>query len=66
LEFENMQTAARIWKAVAKDLGQDPSKMPTYNSPDDLLKRDFKAHFSQLARRHKEEYGRQWDRAHSR
>jgi hypothetical protein len=65
-EFDSMQSAARIWKAVAKDCGQDPSKMPTYKNPDDVLKRDFKTHFSQVANEHKEGYGHQWDDANSR
>jgi hypothetical protein len=65
-EFESLQNAARLWKAVAKACGQDPSRMPTYKNPDEVLKMDFKTHFSQVAKSQKDEYGRQWDRANAR
>lgn len=39
--------------------------MPTYKNPHDILKLDFKTHFSRLSAQHKEGYGRQWDQANS-
>jgi uncharacterized protein (DUF2147 family) len=64
-EFESAQSAARVWKSVAREFGQDPTKMPTYGKPDDVLKLDFKTHFDKVKREHKEGYGRQWDQANS-
>jgi hypothetical protein len=63
LEFKSAQNAARIWKTLAKDFGQDSSRMPTYKNPSDFLKLDFKDHFDSLNKEHKERYGRQWDAA---
>jgi hypothetical protein len=40
--------------------------MPTYKNPDEVLKRDFKTHFGQLADGQKEVDGRQWDEANRR
>jgi hypothetical protein len=65
LEFESVQDTARVWKAAAKDCGQDPSKCPTYGNPDDVLKMSFKAHFNRLSQEHKKRYGKQWDEANS-
>jgi hypothetical protein len=63
LEFKSAQNATRLWKSLAKNFGQDPSRMPTYKNPSDFLKIDFKDHFDSLSKEHKERYGRQWDAA---
>jgi hypothetical protein len=63
LEFQSLQDTARVWKAAAKACGQDASKCPTYGNPDDVLKLDFKTHFNRLSQKHKEDYGKQWDKA---
>jgi len=66
LEFQSVQDTAKVWKAAAKECGQDASKCPTYGNPDDVLNLDFKTHFKRLTRQHKEFYGSQWDNANPR
>jgi hypothetical protein len=68
LEFASVQRAAKIWKAAAKACGQDPSKMPEYGNPDDVLKLDFNTFFKDkdAKRSHKAVYGDQWDAANPR
>jgi hypothetical protein len=63
MEFLSVQDTARVWKAVAEDCGQDASNCPSYGNPDDVLKLDFKTHFNRVTQSHKENYGKQWDRA---
>jgi hypothetical protein len=65
VEFQSVKDTAAIWKAVAKEFGQDPADCPTYGNTDDVANLDFKTFFDQVRRSHKEFNGRKWDDANS-